>query len=107
MHGRRRIIFENKAFIVPAGRSSSILERSGERDFLGKAQSRTFCQVSDILPDLEGGDKERTMEIEALIRELENLIGEADMAADAGSVDEARELLRTAKELLDDEFLAE
>ncbi len=47
------------------------------------------------------------MEIEALIRELENLIGEADMAADAGSVDEARELLRNAKELLEAEFLAE
>jgi len=47
------------------------------------------------------------MEIEELIQELENLIGEADMAADAGKVDEAKEHLRKAKELLEAEFLAE
>ena len=47
------------------------------------------------------------MEIEELIQEMENLIGEADMAADAGDVDEAREHLRKAKELLEAEFLAE
>jgi len=47
------------------------------------------------------------MELEELIRELENLIGEADMAADAGDEDGAREYLRKAKELLEAEFLAE
>lgn len=47
------------------------------------------------------------MELVELIQELDNLIGEADMAADAGNVDEAREHLRKAKELLEDEFLAE
>ena len=47
------------------------------------------------------------MELEELIQKLENLIGEADMAADAGDVDEAREHLRKAKELLEDEFLKE
>jgi len=47
------------------------------------------------------------MELVDLIRELDNLIGEADLAADGGDVDEAREHLRKAKELLEDEFLAE
>ena len=47
------------------------------------------------------------MELEELIQELENLIGEADIAADGGDVDEAREHLRKAKELLEAEFLAE
>ena len=47
------------------------------------------------------------MELVELIQELDNLIGEADIAADAGNVDEAREHLRKAKELLEDEFLAE
>ena len=47
------------------------------------------------------------MELEELIRELDNLIGEADLAADVGNVDEAREQLRKAKELLEDEFLKE
>ncbi len=47
------------------------------------------------------------MELEELIQELENLIGEADMAADGGDVDEAKEQLRKAKELLEAEFLKE
>ena len=47
------------------------------------------------------------MELEELIQELENLIGEADMAADAGNVDEAKEHLREAKDLLEVEFLTE
>ncbi len=51
--------------------------------------------------------KEIKMELVELIQELENLIGEADMGADAGNVDEAREQLRKAKELLEVEFLAE
>lgn len=42
-----------------------------------------------------------------LVQELGHLIGEADMAADAGAVDEAMEQLRKAKELLEAEFLAE
>jgi hypothetical protein len=44
------------------------------------------------------------MELEELIRELGSLIDEADLAADGGNVDGARELLRTAKSLLDAEF---
>ncbi|MBA7518883.1 hypothetical protein ES705_10957 [subsurface metagenome] len=40
-----------------------------------------------------------------LIASLDVLIGEADLAADGGYEDEAREHLRKAKELLDDEFL--
>lgn len=47
------------------------------------------------------------MELIELIQELENLIDEADIAADAGNVDGAREYLRKAKELLEVEFLAE
>ena len=47
------------------------------------------------------------MELEELIKELDYLIGEADIAADAGNMDEAKEHLRKAKELLEDEFLAE
>ena len=47
------------------------------------------------------------MELVKLIQELDILIGEADLAADAGNVDEAREQLRKAKELLEVEFLAE
>jgi len=47
------------------------------------------------------------MELVELIQELDNLIGEADMAADGGDEDKAREHLRKAKELLEDEFLAE
>ena len=47
------------------------------------------------------------MELEELIRELDNLIGEADMAADSGDKNEAKEHLRKAKELLEAEFLAE
>ena len=35
-----------------------------------------------------------------LIQELTHLVGEADIAADAGNVDEAREKLTEAKELL-------
>ena len=47
------------------------------------------------------------MELEELIQELDNLIGEADMSADTGDEDGAREHLRKAKELLEAEFLAE
>ena len=45
------------------------------------------------------------MELKQLIRLLEDLIDEADLAADSGDVDGAREQLRKAKELLDVEFL--
>ena len=47
------------------------------------------------------------MELIELIQELDNLIGEADIAADAGRVDEAKEHLRKAKDLLEVAFLAE
>lgn len=50
---------------------------------------------------------DRPMELVELIRELDELIGDADLAADGGNVDEAREQLRKAKDLLDDEFLKE
>lgn len=45
-------------------------------------------------------------ELIELIRELYNLIFDADIAAYAGDVDEAREQLIRAKELLDVSFLA-
>jgi len=47
------------------------------------------------------------MELDELIMELRRIIDEAGMASDAGNVDEAREQLREAKGLLDDEFLAD
>ena len=47
------------------------------------------------------------MELDELIQRLEELIGGAALAADGGNVDEAREQLRKAKELLEAEFLAE
>jgi len=47
------------------------------------------------------------MELEELIRELDNLIGEADLALDAGKPGDSREHLRKAKELLEAEFLVE
>ena len=46
------------------------------------------------------------MELEELIRELDNLLGEADIAADGGDEDEAREQLREMKELLEIELVA-
>ena len=45
-------------------------------------------------------------ELIELVAELDHLIGEADMAADAGDVDETRERLVDAKKLLDGSFLA-
>ncbi len=46
------------------------------------------------------------MELEELIQELANLIGEADIAADGGDEDEAKEQLRKMKELLEFELVA-
>ena len=51
----------------------------------------------------------RMMELDELVElvaELEHLVDEADVAADAGNVVETRERLREAKELLDSSFLA-
>lgn len=45
------------------------------------------------------------MELEDLISELQGILDEADVALDAGNKDTAREQLREAKSLLDDEFL--
>jgi len=45
------------------------------------------------------------MDMQVLIRDLQRILDEADVARDAGNVDEAREHLREAKKLLDDEFL--
>jgi len=45
------------------------------------------------------------MELDDLIMELRRIIDEAGVDSDAGNVDEAREQLRTAKDLLDEEFL--
>ncbi|MBA7523544.1 hypothetical protein ES705_15671 [subsurface metagenome] len=45
------------------------------------------------------------MELVELIASLDIIIGNADIDADGGDVDEAREKLREAKRLLDDEFL--
>ena len=45
------------------------------------------------------------MELVELITELQAKLDDADLALDAGNVDEAREALRAAKELLDAEFM--
>ncbi len=45
------------------------------------------------------------MELVDLIRELQKEIDAADLALDAGHVDEAKEHLRVAKQMLDAEFL--
>ncbi len=49
--------------------------------------------------------KEKRMELNDLITELQGKIDDADLALDAGNVDEAREALRAAKDMLDAEFL--
>lgn len=51
--------------------------------------------------------KERTMDIQVLIRDLQRILDEADVALDAGNVDDARVHLSEAKKLLDDEFVAD
>jgi len=45
------------------------------------------------------------MELEELITQLQAKIDDADLAIDSEDRDEAREHLRAAKSLLDDEFL--
>jgi len=45
------------------------------------------------------------MELKDLIQELERHMDSADIESDAGHVDEAREHLRQAKDILDEEFL--
>ena len=45
------------------------------------------------------------MDTQVLIRDLRRILDEADVYLDAGDVDEAREHLREAKQLLDDEFI--
>ncbi len=45
------------------------------------------------------------MELVELIASLKVKIDEADLALDSGDVDGARESLREAKQLLDDEFM--
>lgn len=47
------------------------------------------------------------MELDGLIQQLKMILMEADGALDGGDEAEAREHLRTAKNLLDDEFLSE
>ena len=54
-------LFENRAVIVPAGRRSSILERSGERNFREKARNGTFFRSGDFMADLTGGDMNNKM----------------------------------------------
>lgn len=44
------------------------------------------------------------MNIQVLIRDLQRILDEADLFLDAGKANEARERLRAAKSLLDDEF---
>lgn len=48
--------------------------------------------------------KEKTMELKELIRQLKAKLDDAEMASDIGNREEAREHLRFAKELLDDEL---
>ncbi|MBA7664248.1 hypothetical protein ES703_72305 [subsurface metagenome] len=45
------------------------------------------------------------MELENLITELQAKLDDADLALDAGNRDTAREALRDAKQLLDEEFI--
>ncbi len=47
------------------------------------------------------------MELVDLIHELQTVLDEANIALEAKERDEARKYLRTAKKLLDEEFLAE
>jgi len=47
------------------------------------------------------------MELEDLITQLQAKLDDADLALDAGNRDTAREALREAKSLLDDEFLTD
>lgn len=47
------------------------------------------------------------MDIQVLLRDLQRILDEANVYFDADDVDEAREHLREAKQLLDDELLAE
>lgn len=49
--------------------------------------------------------KEKTMELEKLISKLQEIIDKANMALDAKARKIAREHLREAKDILDDEFL--
>ncbi len=49
--------------------------------------------------------EEITMELNDLITELQAKLDDADLALDAENVDEAREALRAAKDMLDAEFL--
>lgn len=49
--------------------------------------------------------KEKTMELKDLIRQLKIAINAADLAEDVGNKEEAREHLRFARELLDEEFI--
>ncbi len=45
------------------------------------------------------------MDLVVLISDLQAILDVADVCLDAGNVDEAREHLRAAKSLLDDEFV--
>ncbi|MBA7649072.1 hypothetical protein ES703_56866 [subsurface metagenome] len=45
------------------------------------------------------------MELNELITQLQEKLDDADLALDAEDVDTARECLREAKQLLDDEFV--
>lgn len=45
------------------------------------------------------------MELEDLITKLQAILDDAKVAWNTGSVDEAKECLRAAKQLLDDKFL--
>ena len=47
------------------------------------------------------------MEIEELIRQLKIAFEAAELASDVGNKDEATDHLRFAKDLLDEQFLAE
>ena len=44
------------------------------------------------------------MDIQVLLRDLQRILDEATVYFDGGDKDEAREQLRPAKQLLDDEF---
>lgn len=54
---------------------------------------------------MDGILREKTMELNELITQLQAKIDDADVALDAGDVDEAKASLREARDLLDDEFL--
>ena len=107
-----------------AGRSGRLADwvRAVREGDGGRDNTPTLCKEGSLEPgksccrqpgyDRDGGiaggvTKEKAMELEDLITQLQAKLDDADLALDAGNRDTAREALREAKSLLDDEFLTD